>query len=134
MKQNLHQIFKNMSEIEPNSNLEGFILAKIEQIKYKQAKKRLFFSYFGLVSSAGTFVLAIFGYGRAFLQSEFWVLSKLILTDAGVVFSNLNEYTFSLLETFPVVSAIIILTPITVLLYSFSIYFKSNRLSRLSYV
>lgn len=134
MKQKLHQAFKNIKEIEPSPKLEGLILSKIESLKEKQARKKLVLSYFSLAASFGTFMLAVIGYGNAFLRSEFWDLLKLSITDTGVVFGNWNYFAFSLLETFPVITFAVILIPILLLLFSLSVYFKSIHRNHFNYI
>lgn len=125
MNRNFHQAFKNIEEIEPSSKLAGLILFEIGLLQEKQAKRKLVLSYFSLAGSLGAFVLAVFEYGGVFLQSEFWSLLKLLSTDAEIVLGNWNDFSFSLLETLPVVSIIIILIPVLALLFSISVYFKS---------
>ncbi len=134
MNQNLHQAFKNIKELEPSPKLESLILSKIELLKEKQAKKKVMLSYFGLVTSFGTFVLAVVGYGNAFVKADFWDLLKLSITDAGIVFGNWSYFSCSLLETFPVVSLAVILIPILALLFSLSTYFKLIRKNHLNYI
>ncbi len=125
MNQNFHQAFKSVKEIEPPSELADLILSKTGLLREKRAKRKIMFSYFSLAGSLGAFVLAVSEYGGAFLQSEFWSLLKLLSTDAEIVLGNGNDFMFSLLETFPVISMIIILIPVLALLLSVSVYFKS---------
>ncbi len=125
MNQNFHQAFKGIEEIEPPSKMAGLILSEIGLLRGKQAKRKIMLSYFSLAGSFGAFVWAVFEYGGVFLQSEFWSLLKLLLTDMGIVLGNGNDFTLSLLETFPVASMIIILIPVLALLFSVSVYFKS---------
>lgn len=125
MKQDLHYVFKSISEIEPSPKLEGLVLSKIQFLKEKQTKRKLIFSYLGLAGSFGSFVLAVFSYGQILFNSDFWNLLKLLATDAGIIFENRNDFVLSLLETFPAASLAIILIPAFVLLVSLSAYFKS---------
>lgn len=124
MKAKLYQIFKEVSEISPSPKLEGSILARIEILQKRQIRRRLSLAYFGLVSSLGAFIWTVVEFGNAFLQSDFWILLRLLATDASLVLKNWNNFLFSLLETFPAVSAAMILIPVFVLLLSFSAYFK----------
>ncbi len=124
MKQDLHKIFKNIQEIEPPKDLAGSILARVDALQKRQIKRRLMLSYLSLAGSFGAFVLAIVEYGQSFLQSDFWILLRLLLTDASAVFKNWNDFLFSLLETFPVISVVAILIPVFLIFISFSVYFK----------
>lgn len=125
MKQDLHYVFKSINEIKMSPKLESLVLSKIQFLKEKQAKRKLFFSYLELAGSSGVFVLAIFSYGRILFNSDFWNLLKLLVTDTGIMFANRSDFVFSLLETFPAASLAIILAPAFVLLVSLSAYFKS---------
>lgn len=127
MNRNLYQTFKEIKEFKPSPRLEGLVLSKIKSLKEKQSKRKLALSYFSLTGSFGAFALAVFKCGNAFLQSDFWILLKLLSTDASLVLGNWSDFLFSLLETFPIVSATIILIPVFALLLSFSAYFKSIR-------
>jgi hypothetical protein len=124
MKQNLHQIFKSIRTTEPSSKLADLIMIRIEVLREKQTKRKLILSYFSLVSSFSAFIFTIIAYGNAFLQSDFWILLRLLATDASSVLKNWNDFAFSLLETFPAVSAAIMLVPVFAILLSFSAYFK----------
>jgi len=127
MKKNLHQIFKELKNPEPSEKLHGLIMAKIEKLRERQVKRKLMWSRLSLAGSFGAFALAVWGYGNAFLQSDFWMLLRLTLTDAGAVFKNWNDFFFSLAETFPVVSAAIMLVPVIAILFSLSVYFKVSQ-------
>ena len=127
MKQNLHKIFKNIASIEPSPVLAGLILSRIEALQKKRLKRSLMLSYCSLAFSFSAFAWAVLAYGQAFLQSDFWILLRLALSDASLVLKNWNDFLFSLLETFPVVSATIMLIPILALLFSFSVYYKIVR-------
>ncbi|HAI74500.1 MAG TPA: hypothetical protein DCS28_00490 [Candidatus Moranbacteria bacterium] len=133
MSQKLRQAFRNIKEIEPSVKLAGLILSEIGLLREKQAKRKIFLSYFSLAGSFGVFFLAVFEYGGAFFQSEFWSLLRLLSTDVGVVVGNGSDFTLSLLETFPLVSMIIILIPVFALLLSISVYFKSIQRSNYNY-
>jgi hypothetical protein len=134
MKTNLHQIFKEMRRMEPSPKLAVSILARIEKLQNQQIKIKLAWSYFSLATSGAAFVLAIFALGNSFLQSDFWILLRLLLTDASAVMSNGNDFLFSLLETFPAVSASILLIPVFAILLSFSAYFKIINRSHYNYI
>ncbi len=134
MKPNLHQIFKEMRGIEPSAKLAGSILARIERLQKRQIRQKLILAHFSLVGSLGATVWAAMAYGNAFLQSDFWVLLRLLLTDASSVLRNWNDFAFSLLETFPAVSATILLMPVLILLLSFSAYFKLEKRSHYNYI
>jgi hypothetical protein len=126
MSQKLGQLFKNIRESEPPSNLKSGILAAIKKEKGKIMRRKLVLSYTGIIISVVALLYAMIDFGGLILQSEFWSLLTLMATDAQVVLGDWNTYLLSLLETFPVTSAIIILIPIFTLMLSFISYFKLN--------
>ena len=120
--------------MEPSPKLAVSILARIEKLQNQQIKRKLVWSYFSLATSGMAFILAIFALGNSFLQSDFWILLRLLLTDASAVMGNGNDFLFSLLETFPTVSATILLVPVFAILLSFSAYFKIINRSHYNYI
>jgi len=130
MNQKLSQIFKHIPEVEPSSSLEALINQKIGFQRAKISRRNLIFSYVGLTGSGLAILGAIFSFGGAFLESEFWNLSTLLFSDLAVVAGNWPDFMYSLLETFPVINAIVILIPVFMLFLSFN-YYLSNRKNRL---
>lgn len=124
MEKRLSQIFKKIGTAPPSPKLSGLILARIEILGQKRLRNKLIFSRLSLAGSLGAFTWTVVEYGNTFLQSDFWILLRLILTDASAVMRNWNDFLFSLLETFPAVSVTIILIPVFAILLSFSAYFK----------
>ncbi len=127
MKQTLSQAFKSINEQNSPAYLEGAVLLEIKAIREKQAKKRLFLSYAGMLSSFILLFFAIAEFGNAFLQSEFWSLASLVSSDILVVAGNWKDFVYSLLETFPVINAIAIFIPFFILFLSFGTYLSSKR-------
>lgn len=134
MREDWHQAFKSIGEIEPNPKLGVLLLSKIEFLKKRQVKKKLLLSYFSLATSFSFFLLTVFGYGNALVNSDFWDFIKLISTDTEVVFGNLGDFVFLLLETFPFMSLIMILIPVFALLLSLSVYSKSIEKNHYNYI
>jgi hypothetical protein len=127
MKQTLSQAFKSINEQNLPAHLEGAILLGIKAIREKQAKKRLFLSYAGMMSSFLLLFYAIAEFGSAFLQSEFWSVASLAFSDILVIAGNWKDFVYSLLETFPVINAIAIFTPFFILFLSFGAYLSSRK-------
>jgi len=121
MNTNLNQIFKNIPDREPPKNLEDSVFKLIEREKEKKMKINLFLSYLGLASSFSLAFWAIIALGNSFLQSEFWSMLSLIFSDAVLVAQNWEEYAYSLMETFPVVNVIAVLTPVFICLLFFNL-------------
>jgi len=102
-------------------------MQKIGFQRAKTLKRKLVFSYLGLAGSSLAIFGAILGFGGSILQSEFWNLSTLLFSDLMVVAGNWQDFMYSLLETFPVINAIIILIPVFTLFLSFNAYLNNRR-------
>lgn len=126
MTKSLHQIFKQIKEMNPPAGLEERILQKIALERKWQVKKKLIFTDILSLSSAGALVFTLINFGSELLKSDFWNLMKLVFSDTAVVAGNWKDFLFSLLETFPAVHAALILAPIFLLMVSLKIYFSNN--------
>jgi hypothetical protein len=126
MNQNLHQIFKNMSEIEPTEKLTSLIFAQVSAEKDRVIRRRLMISRLGLSASVAVFLIMAFSFGQVIAQSEFWNIMSLAFSDMQTVVQNWQDFSYSLLETFPTISVIAILAPIMTLLFSFSMYLETS--------
>ncbi|MFA5961835.1 MAG: hypothetical protein WC848_04095 [Parcubacteria group bacterium] len=126
MEKKLTQLCKKICEMNPPVNLAGFVFSRIKKEKTRRAKRQLVFSYVGLGSSLLLAMLAGIFFGQAFFQSEFWVMLSLAFSDVAVVLANWDTFLLSLLETFPVVHAIIFLVPVFILLISANFYFTNK--------
>ncbi|KKR19845.1 MAG: hypothetical protein UT50_C0028G0007 [Candidatus Moranbacteria bacterium GW2011_GWA2_39_41] len=126
MNRNLHTIFANLPEVGPDSKLSGRIFQAVAAEKDRVIRKKLLISRLGLATSMTIFLVAIFAFGQEILQSEFWSMVSLVFSDMIVVAQNWQDFTASLLETFPTVSVVAILAPVVMLLFSFSVYLEAN--------
>ena len=124
MTQNIHKLFENLKDHSPSDELRARILKVINAQEQKSMKAKIMLTYAGFASSLAIFVYAVFVFGESLLRSEFWSLAKLIFTDAGVVASHWVDFSFSLLETFPVILAVIFLVPVFMFFLSLSSYFR----------
>ena len=122
---NFNTIFKNISEIEPPKGLEKRIIAKIALRNKLALRRRLSFIYAGFTTSAGAFLWAIFTLGKAFLQSDFWTLAKLLFSDTTLVLKNWGNFVDSLVVTLLISGIIAILLPIFALFMLGSAYLKT---------
>ena len=124
MTQNLQKIFKSLKNIEPSRGLEGKILKAIALEKSFEIRKKLMYARSGLAVSFGALAYTLFVFGKAFLESDFWNMIKLAFSDGGVVAKNWSDFSFSLLETLPVVEIFAMLIPVFAVMIMFSYYFK----------
>ena len=134
MDKNLHTIFANISDISPAEGLSGRIFARIEAEKDRTIRMKLMVSRLGLGVSVVLFVVSIFSFGQTILQSEFWNILTLAFSDMVVIAQNWQEFGYSLLETFPTVSVVAVLTPVMVLMFSFGAYLELEMNSRHKYI
>lgn len=126
MSDKFSQLFKNVEDLEPSAGLEGFILAKIEAIEKRNAQRNLVFSYAGIFGSVIAVLYSIVVFGEGVIKSEFFSLVSLAFSDAAIVAQNWREFSYSLLETFPAVYAVIIAVPVFTLLLSFNAYLSNH--------
>jgi hypothetical protein len=133
MNTKLSQIFKNISQREPSTELKGFILRKIEIERAVQIRRKLMFSYVGIGSSFVAGVWAIVGLGSVLIKSEFWSILSLIFSDARVVAGYWNTYLYSLLETLPTISIALTLIPILGIIISAGFYFDLRNKNKQNY-
>lgn len=134
MENNLNQLFKNISDLEPSSGLEKAILHRIELEKRGQIRRKLTLSYVGLGGSFLASVYAGFALGGDILHSEFWSVVSLFFSDAVVVAGHWKEFALSLLETFPVVNLVAILAPVFTLLISLIFYLDLSKNNNHKYI
>ena len=122
MSNNLKQLFENISEVDPPKKLAGVILKRILFKQEKQLRRKLLLSRLGLAGSfCALFYTSIF-FGKALAESEFWHIASLLFTDILPVSKNWQEFTYSLLETMPVLNLTAILMPIFVMMLFSNIY------------
>jgi hypothetical protein len=134
MNAKMGQAFKKIGEPEPSPALFGAIIRRINQEKVKVIKIKLMLIYAGLAGSIAAFISAVLSYGKTFLQSDFWNMAKLAISDTDIVAGHLNSFFYSLLENLPVVELIVILIPVLVILLSLSYYFKISNNSHYKYI
>lgn len=126
MSQKLRQAFKNIIQLDPPEKLVGLIFRKIKLEESKNIRRKMIFSYAGLISSVLAACYTSLVFGQAILKSEFWSILKLISSDLGIVARNYGDFILSLMETFPVIAFTIIIAPIFTLLLSLGYYFDLN--------
>lgn len=119
MKTEINRIFKQFNQLEPPENLRIAILQNIKKRQLKVLKIRLFFSCLGLFFSGVGILYVFLNFGKLFWQSEFWTIFSLLFSDILLLAKNWGSFTYSLLETFPVINFILLLTPV----FTFFLFF-----------
>lgn len=126
MEKRLHKLFKGVDELNPKARMASFIFSRIENERIKKIKRRLIISYLGIVGSGLLAIYATISYGQNFLHSEFWTMFSLLFSDLTIIIKNWNSFGFSLMETFPMVSSVVLLFSVFMLLISINFYFKNK--------
>lgn len=124
MTQNLQKIFKNLKNIEPSRGLEGKIFKAISLENSRKVARKLMFARAGLAVSFGALAYTLFVFGKTFLESDFWNLLKLTLSDTGTIAGHFGDFSISLLETLPVLEIFAVLVPVFAVMLMLSWYFK----------
>lgn len=131
------QANKIISEINPPAYLKKAVFELIDKERQKQIfrKKMLYLCGF-LISIVGLFASLLL-FGKNIITSDFWSIGSLAFTDLKVVVTYWQEYSLSLLETFPVEAMAFILAPTFILLvlakqYS-SLYEYTNKIQIYKY-
>lgn len=120
----LRQLFQNIPELSPSSELEKAILCKIELLEVAKAKRAKIWSLAGFAASIWVFAYVFGTFGGSLVQSEFWSIISLMFSDVQVVAANWQDFSYSAMETFPVVGTIAILIPAGLMFWSISEYFQ----------
>jgi hypothetical protein len=130
----LRTLFHQIPSQEASYGLKGRILAAIATELEKRVKLERRAAYTGMLFSVAIASIASFGYGSEFIQSDFWSLTSLVLSDTSVLTGYWSSVAYSLLETFPVGAAIAFVLPVFLFLISLGTYSRfqqdANRYSR----
>lgn len=121
MSTKLHTVFKNIQKEGPNAELAGLVLDRVAKMASRKARRNYLFARAGVWVSMVALAGVSFTAGSTIIDSEFFDLMKLAFSDAAIVLQNWREYTYSLLETMPVTSIAMLLSPIFTLLISYAV-------------
>lgn len=124
MSKKLHQIFKNITSIEPSFRLKSAIFRKIELERKKQIRQGLALRRVWSFGSLGLTAYAIFAFGNSILKSDFWSILALAFSDLKIVTTYWNDYLYSIMETLPVLNMLGILIPVFLFILSLNFYFN----------
>ncbi len=117
----VEQAFRSIAEEEPRLSLRADILMQIDLLQSRQAYHQKRLSLAMIVFSLGVFFVGVYQYGLTLIQSDFWTLLSLIFSDLGVLMSSLQDFSYSLLETLPLVPLLALLAPIVLFFWSMSL-------------
>lgn len=126
MDNKLSGVFKKIEELDPPKELGKTILCRIGQERAREIRVEIFLSRIGFVGSFLVLFYAASVFGKAILESEFWYLVSLVFSDLSIIAQNWQEFTYSLLETMPVINLVAVLLPIFLSLLFFNSYLTLN--------
>jgi hypothetical protein len=129
----LKQSKNNICEIEPPKGLKQAVLGriKLEQEKKVFRKKILYFC--GFFACISAFLFSGIYFGHEILTSDFWSIGSLAFTDLKIVSAYWQEFSLSLLETFPFEAVAFVLAPVFMLLVLTKKYYEQQNLFKLKF-
>ena len=110
------QAAKIISEINPPAYLKRVVFERIAKEQRKQIIRKKMFYFSGFSVSIICLLASLLLFGKNIETSDFWSISSLAFSDMQVVAKYWQEYSLSLLETFPVEAMAFILAPMFILL------------------
>jgi polyferredoxin len=111
-------LFSKLTLPEPPAGLAKTILARIEKRERRMLAIKA--SAQGVFFAASVWVIQI-GYTNlvdGFQRSGFLTFTSLLFSDFSLVTSNLSDYLFSIIESFPIFSAAILLGGVALAIWS----------------
>lgn len=118
--------FNTIRQLEHPKHLKSQILQKIKILERKRQTRQKMLYRSGIFSSIAMLFGAVIFFGNEILSSEFWNIASLTLSDIREISYYWQEYIFSLLETFPLISVIAILAPFFFFMLSLKKYEEAN--------
>jgi hypothetical protein len=115
--------FKKIA-IEPDPLFEERLGESLRLAEVQATRRVRTLSLLGISLSLGSALFGVFEYGNALWQSPFWSLLTLLSTDLGLIVSALPDFTYSLLETLPIVPLLFLFAPLTLFFWSLSFWTK----------
>ncbi|MFH1183069.1 MAG: hypothetical protein V1690_02295 [Candidatus Moraniibacteriota bacterium] len=120
-------LFNHLRDLDPPKMLAGAILHRIDLEREKTIQRKIILDRFGIAGSILLLLTSIFFFGRMILASEFWTLASLAFSDIEIIAQNWQEFSYSLMETFPTTYTVAILLPVFFFFLFFNSYLSLNR-------
>lgn len=119
---------KEFKYTDPPEGLEELILKSISKERHKSAIFRL--TSLGTISTASLFVLvkASISLWQSFSQTGFYDYLSLIISDGSVITTYWKEFAFLLVESLPLIGLILLLSSMTIFIWSSAKALKDARL------
>ena len=134
MKRSFESLFKSLPETELPAGLESRIFDRIAELRLREARLAIIFSYARLVISGGLSIAAFSFVGSTIVESDFMQIASLFLSDMTLFAQHGSSLLWFLLETFPAIPIVLLLTPIFLLLVSVSLHMSSLHKYRFSII
>lgn len=108
----------------------------MDEIQYRRVaailRRKIFALLFGVAASFSAFLVLLDDFSRQIQQSSFTDLSRLMLSDFGVIKIHLYDYLLSLAEALPIVSmALLALALLLIILATISLTASAWELKKL---
>ena len=134
MKSSFISLFQSLPETELPLGLESRIFERIAELRLREARRAILVSYARLAVSGGLFVMACFFVGSTILGSEFVRTLSLLFSDMTLLAQYGSDFFWLVLETFPVIPVVLLLTPLFFLLVSVGLHKSSFNKYRFSVI
>lgn len=119
VKNEYDRLFSHLKTPEPREGLLGEIMAKIETERVAaEARRRLWFAGATAIFSFTVFLPSVFVLKSATASSGFFNFIYLIFADTELIFMNLQDFSFAILESLPAFSMAFVLLSIYIFLES----------------
>lgn len=122
MKTTLTQLLQSLPIPQPSAGLAERILMAVFREEARRARKLKQFALAGIFVSGALLGVVVHFWGQAIVQSEFWQMITLVVSDFAVVARYWDSLLLALLETFPALPLTLFFAPLFSLLLFFSMY------------
>lgn len=112
-----HQFSKIMNSLEPPLDLFNKVMGRIEKEKFLVIKRKFLFYAFSLVATIGSSIPLWSIFRGEIMQSGFRQYMTVLFYDFGEVIRHFGDFTFSVLESLPVLSIVSFLSVLLAALY-----------------
>lgn len=129
MDKNYQQLFAHLSSPQPPNDLFDKIMLRLESEKKLSATKRHFFIFSVIMAiSAISFIPVLKMMQNELSQTGFFNFVSLIYSDFGLIVSYWQYYSFSLLESLPTTSLIVLSIVSLIFLQSVKSFFQDVKI------
>jgi len=129
----MNKDLQNLFQENPPKYLKQAVLRRIEIERRKRVFRKKMLFKLGFFACVSAFLFSAIFFGHEILASDFWSISLLAFTDIKTVATYWQEFTLSLMETFPFEATAFVLAPIFMLLVLANKYYEQQNFSKLRF-